>query len=293
MKKEKRGVLLIALGHPNYGCMAYNLAVSLLNTAPDLKIHLMFNPMAVTHLNADQLNVFSSMREAPEDSYYRKGNCEFIKAKTRVYDFSPFDTTIFLDVDMIWLTQKSINTLFDELAETDYTIQNRDFVDLSEKKSFADYSQWANVEEIKAAYNFKKGNYYSLHSEFIYFKKTKENKTFFNEWKNQYDELKVKCVVFGNGIPDELPLSIASVICERYPHKDAYLPIYWERAEKPMERTELIESYYGFSIGGNRITPVQVSTYDDFVKYYMNKIGSSIVFKTQSKVSFLTERQNF
>lgn len=294
MKKEKRGVLLIALGHPLYGKLAYTLAQSLKFTSPELKIHLVFTQSSISHLSASQIDIFDSMQDAPHDCYHRNGNLEYIKAKTWMYQLSPFDTTIFLDVDMIWLPKKSINNLFDELKELDYTIQNRDYADLGSKSLNPGYSQWANVVEIKKAYGFTQGRYYSLHSEFVYFKKSKQNKKFFDEWIKQYDNLKVNHTVFANGIPDELPLAIASVIHEKYPHQDAYLPIYWERAEKKnMPRAEMFNSFYGYSIGGNRITQQQELTYNDLAQFYANKSGQRIVFKTKSKINYLTERSNF
>lgn len=292
-KKKTKGVLLIALGHAQYGKMAYTLANSIKHTCPQIPIHLVYTPSAVAHLNETQLGVFNTIAEAPHNSYHRNGNLEYIKAKSWMYQLSPFDTTIFLDVDMIWLSKKSINELFDQLADVDYTIQNRDFVDLSDKNLNPKYSQWANVCEIKEKYNFKKGKYYSLHSEFVYFKKSKGNKSFFGEWSKQYDNLKVKSITFANGIPDELPLAIATVIHEKYPHADKFLPIFWERAEKPLQRSELIENYYGYSIGGNTLTDNQKKTYNDFAKFYAYKSGQNIVFKTASKTTFLKERTNF
>lgn len=292
-KKEKKGILLIALGHAHYGRMAYTLASSIKQTAPDIPIHLVFTPSAISHLNEFQLSYFNTISEAPKDIYYRGKNLEYIKAKCHMYDLSPFDTTIFLDVDMIWLSGRSINSLFDELSSLDYTIQNRDFVDLASKNLDPGYSQWANVLEIKEAYGFKKGKYYSLHSEFVYFKKTKENKQFFNEWKNQYINLKVSHATFANGIPDELPLTIATVIHEKYPHKDGFLPIFWERAEKPLDRPVLISGYYGYSIGGNHITENMKKTYNDFAAYYARLQGNHIVFKTESKNKYLPEREKF
>lgn len=291
--KETKGVLLIALGHPNYGKMAYTLANSIKHTCPNIPIHLVYTESAVTHLQDQHYGVFDSIEKAPHDCYHRNRNLEYIKAKTWMYHLSPFDTTIFLDVDMIWLTMKPIASLFDELAEFDYTVQNRDFVEMGDRNLNPKYSQWANVVEIKNAYGFEKGRYYSLHSEFVYFKKSKSNEKFFDEWRKQYDNLKVKSVTFANGIPDELPLAIATVIHEKYPHRDAYLPIYWERAEKTLSRAELINNFYGFSIGGNRITRTQENTYNDIAKFYANKRGDRYPFKTTSKISFLAERTNF
>ncbi len=291
--KEKRGVLLIALGHPQYGKMAYTLAASIKHSSPDMPIHLVYTDSAISHLSEQNIGIFDTIAVAPKECYYRNKNMEYIKAKSWMYELSPFDTTIFLDVDMIWLTLKPIAELFDSLADVDYTIQNRDHIDLSDKNINPKYSQWANVLEIKEAYGFKKGRYYSLHSEFVYFKKTKENKKFFDEYKYQYDNLKVNHTIFANGIPDELPLSIATVIHEKYPHEEAFLPIYWERAEKTITRNELINNYYGYSIGGNRITISQESTYNDIAKYYSNRRGDRYPFKTTSKISYLKERESY
>lgn len=294
MSLEKtKGVLLIALGHTMYGRMAYTLAASLKATTPEIPIHLVFSGTSLSHLNQVQLEAFDSISEAPYDCYHRNDNLEYIKAKTWMYELSPFDITIFLDVDMIWLQRKPIASLFNSLEKFDYTVQNRDYIDLADPIIDPKYSQWANVVEIRDAYGFTSGRYYSLHSEFIYFKKCESNKKFFDEWRHQYDHLKVEHTVFGNGIPDELPLSIATVIHEKYPHEEAYLPIYWARAEQEITRTEMTERFYGYSIGGNNLTEGQKKTYNDLAAFYANRSGIRTVFKADSKTKHLTERTNF
>src|SRR3990167_929155 len=181
-----RGIILIAAGHPFYGRYAYNLALSLKSTAPDLPIALFYSGSGISHFNDGMKSVFDSISEIPTKYITRKGLTEYIKAKTALYDLSPFDETIYLDVDMIWLPQRSIYQIFNQLKDVYFTIKTRGSVSLSDTIK-PDHSWWANIEEVKSAYGFTSGKWLTLSSEFIYFKKGKAQKKFFDTAKKIYD----------------------------------------------------------------------------------------------------------
>jgi alpha-N-acetylglucosamine transferase len=151
MSKSK-GFLLMALGHSNYGKMALQLAVSLKNTCPGVPIALIYTASAISDIGQRvQLSLyFDEMILAPEYIYTRAGKTEYIKAKTYLYDMSPWDTTIFLDADMIAFPSRSMAELFQELDAHDFTIQNRGFIDLAAEKLSAE-SYWVDLYELKAA----------------------------------------------------------------------------------------------------------------------------------------------
>ena len=128
MKKEK-GILLIALGHPIYGKMAAALAASIKATSQEIPIVLYCSEQSTSRLMEGEKKLFDQMLIMPEEYYITNGVERFLKAKTFVYDLSPFDETIFLDVDMIWSPKKKPEDLFEELNNLDFTMCNEGYVD--------------------------------------------------------------------------------------------------------------------------------------------------------------------
>ena len=128
MKKEK-GILLIALGHPIYGKMAAALAASIKVAQTETPVVLYCNDKSVSRLMDGEKKLFDKMITMPEDYYIVNGVEKYLKAKTHIYDLSPFDETIFLDVDMIWNPKKKPEDLFEELKNLNFTMCNEGYVD--------------------------------------------------------------------------------------------------------------------------------------------------------------------
>lgn len=293
---KTKGILLIALGHSNYGRMALNLAVSLKVTDSSTKIALAFGGNVlddIRHYPIDKY--FDELIPVPQDNYMRNGNSEFIRSKLHMYDLSPFDETIFLDVDMLWHPVRSASVLFNALKDVPVTFQNRGCLDLSAETLDPEYSMWADVNEVKSKYKFKEGRYYQLHSEFVYFKKQKKVQKLFDDAKDIYDNLKVKSFVFGGGIPDELPFSISMTKNDTYPHEDNYVPIYWEVTEKKnLQRNpnELYLNFFGYSTGGSFHTKTMKEFYNNLARYYFNKEGLQYPFNLIDKRDYMPTRRN-
>lgn len=285
----------MALGHSNYGKMALQLAVSLKNTCPGVPIALIYTGSAIADIGQRvQLSLyFDEMILAPEYIYTRAGKTEYIKAKTYLYEMSPWDTTIFLDADMIAFPSRSMAELFQELDAHDFSIQNRGFIDLSAEKLSAE-SYWVDLYELKTAYKLTAGRYYQVHSEFIYFKKTKKNTKFWLDVKNTYDALKVKVkTVFDGAIPDELPISIAMIKNDMHPHQVNYTPIYWQVVEKRHEDLhQLYQEFYAYSTGGSFHSNSMKERYNKLAKWHSNTAGVQQFYYLQDKRKFLINRSN-
>ena len=71
--------------------------------------------------------LFDQMHTMPEEYYITNGIEKYLKAKTHIYDLSPFDETIFLDVDMIWNPKKKPEDLFEELKNLNFTMCNEGY----------------------------------------------------------------------------------------------------------------------------------------------------------------------
>jgi hypothetical protein len=276
-----RGVLLIALGHVNYFKMAETLAVSLKSNDPDLQIAV------VTEGNRlIDSSLFDKAIICPKQYYTHKGKVEYLKAKVHMYDLSPFDETIFLDVDQIALPGRRISDLFGKLKDVNLTFSN---------EGPSDYSQWADVVEV--VYVYGPGEFWNFHSELVYFKKGKSVKEYFNKAKRIYTENKLKSVMrfSGGQMADELAFQIASMQTGLYPHKENWLPNFWHRRDKinAYAYPYQLKQYYTYSIGGNANPPHVAGNYNNLAAFYYSKQGLQNPYKARDKRSFLPERQKY
>lgn len=289
-----QGVLIVALGHNNYGRMALNLAASIRYLDKRISIHLVYTESAVVNIEK-YLHVFTSKEICnPAYSQY-KGKTAYIKSKVHIYDLSPFDKTLFLDADTIWLPcNKKASEVMDELSGVELAIANKGFFDFEHSAPDPSYSQWVAMEEVRAAYNFSKGKYYSLHSEFIYFEKCDNNVAYFQKVKDVFENPIVSPVTFAGAIPDEVAYSIASILCNHYPHQDNYLPVYWQpREKKKTAYSRIHEQYYLLSIGGKMLTDSTVHEYDRLARAYASKenIANPFLSAKNAKMNWLPERK--
>jgi len=288
-----KGILLIALGHPNYGNMALNLAISLKNLSPEIPIALVYTESSISKLKHRPIEkYFDKLIPAPPCSYTCRGHTEYLKAKTWMYRLSPWDKTLFLDVDMIWLNNKPVSQLFNELEGVPFTFSNRGYLDMEKAEENDAYSYWCNVNEVKQVYGIQTGKYYSLQSELVYFEKSEENKAYFERAINIYDEPGVKAFNFANGIPDELAFSIACILENRYPHTTPFVPVYWEWAEKDYKLPFMVKDFYGYSAGGATFKNIVKGHYDTLARWHFQKAGQQYPYLLTTKRSYLPERVN-
>lgn len=303
MKKKQiggRGIVLIALGHVQYGRMAANLAASIRYSDKDVKIHLVHAGNSLNHLSDEHKALFSSFAVCPPEYYAKNGKTVFLKAKTFLYELSPFDETIFIDVDLVWFGKgKHISQLFEQLKDIDFTMQNRGYCELSGEVLNKQYSMWCDINEVKEVYKTT-GRFYQLASEFIYFKKTDANKRYFKKVKEVFDNPKVNTVIYAKGkkisdsfagdIPDELAFDIASAVLEHYPHQVNFVPIYWFATDGKKNDSEIMKNYFGYSIGGSICPPQVLKKYFDMTRFYSKDAGV-LHYGIQNKRNYLPERR--
>lgn len=279
----KRGILIYALGHPNYYSMAVVLAASI-KANEDLPICLITETGIVR--NNDHKKLFDIIKPVIKKSITQGKKTEYIKSKLYMYDHSPFDETIFLDVDQIIIADRKISTVFEELKDVDFTMSNT---------GTSEISIWADIKEVKKLYGDKP--FWNFHSEFLYFKKNKIVKNYFDAAKKVYSDNKiVSATKFANGsMADELAFQIASIETGLYPHKENWLPNFWFDRDKKMSLKYPYEltDYITYSIGGKE-TPQHVkNNYNILAKHYFATLGLSNPYQVVDKRIFLPERQNF
>ncbi len=288
-----KGVVLIALGSADYGQMAANLAASLKYNSPDLPVHLIWAENALSLLNDQKKALFTSMQECPYEYYHKGDKTVYVKAKTHLYDLTPFKHTIFLDVDTILLPVKKFSDLFNQFKDIDFTMENRGRVDMAQLNKVSDYL-WAEPKLIKAGYGFDQGFLYGLHSEFIYFRKCRKMQKFFTSVKRYFEKPKIKLKhVFDGDVPDEFGFALAMLEHKIYPHACPYIPLYWYLTDKKKgsSMSYVINNYYGYSIGGNRIPEQVQRNYNKTAQAVFQRLGLTAPYKAKQKRSFLASRR--
>lgn len=287
----------MCLGNPYYGRLAFNLAVTIKQVEPTMPITIVWEGKALSLLRNYDLNkTFDHIIEAPKEAYTTNGKQSYFKAKLYAYELSPFDETIYIDCDMVWLIKKP-SELFESLKEFEFSAISEGFYDMAtgENKINKAYQVWAKIEDIKAAYNLSIGKLYQMRSEFIYFKKSEANKAFFDKAIEIYDSPKMTFIAVGGVQPDELAFNIAGALCQHYPHAEKYCPIYWYflYTREWNDKAAMYNKYYAMSMGGNTTPSYVKEFYNRLVKARFNKSGTMYPFIFQDKRSWLPERKSF
>lgn len=278
-----RGVLILALGHYYYGCMAANLAISIKKVSPNMPIHLVSHGQALAYVQ-DKMRFFDSHEVINEDYIKINGDVKYFKAKTHIYDLSPFQETIYLDADMVWCRQP-VENAFNELSAVDFTIANRGEEVISDTTKWL----WGNPQDFKQ-FGAILPNY---HSEFVYFKKCERIKAYFDLVKETYLNPPIPHKQFAGHIADEFAFTIASVKMDVRPHKVPYVPTYWMFVDKSkfgINFETIFNNFYCFSVGGAAYSKQMKDYYDKAVKANAQIMNAGQVWQLKPKRSYLAER---
>ena len=276
----EKGILIFALGHPYYGRYAYNLAITL-KAIEKVNIAVVHDSTSLSHLDDSQKSVFDTL--IPCDL---KPGCG---AKLHAYELSPFEKTLLLDADMLWLPVHSPSELFNELNGIEFT----GITEGSTDNPSSHYFFWAQIEEIRSKYEIT-GCVHQWRTEVIYFERSEKVESVFKDAVSIHDNHGLSSVKeFAEGIPDELSINIAAAKHGVNPHKPNWQPSYWPQLYKNLipNVSTLYRDFYLLSAGGNLNTENVKQLYNTIVKAQAPKIGHTHCFPLQSKYSFLKERR--
>jgi hypothetical protein len=267
------GITIIATSHPYYGRMAYNLALSI-KAVEDISVAMFYRSPAIDHLTDDQRSIFDYLIKLPEQ--FREGYC----TKLHLDELTPFDKTLYLDADMLWLPFKKPSSLFEELQGIQYT-------GITEGKTGdvnMGYYFWADEAEIREVYKVE--SVYQWRSEVIYFERGTK---VFETARSLNPQLK-SIKRFGGSIPDELYFNISTALNDVHPHKYRWTPAYWPRLHKDIIPPDL-RQYHLLSFGSNFASKAMKDKYRQVVAASAQKLGVRPMFELHSKRSFMVERQ--
>jgi len=273
------GITLVVTGHAYYGRFAYNLAVSI-KAVEDFPIALLYTKSAITHLSTKQIDIFDKFVELPEDAP-KNSSCKLLAGK-----YTPWENTLLIDVDTIWLPNKKPSQVFELL-------KNVQFTGITEGKKSDPakfYFFWADINEICEKYSFIT-EIYQWRTEFLYF--GKEGRCVLNrayEICNNPGLSSIK--MHGNGVPDELGVNIAAAELGFEPHTYKWKCSFWHLLHGNYIPTlsELYDNYYILSMGSNFNSSAIKIMYNNLMRSYCTRLGVQHVFDIVNKRNFLTER---
>lgn len=275
-----KGILLIALGHANYGKQAAALAASIRVMDSQIPIVVFTDGTSLNHLREGERKLFTDIRILPGEYYQEGSRNNYFRPKIHLYDITPFEHTLFMDVDTCWM-KRPPSLLFKELEKVKFTGVNEGYWDVK-TGSFncnTNYTFWAEPADILEAYKdnkkFMGGKMHQIRTEFLYFKKCEANEKYFSLVKELYVKPGVKMELIGQRIPDEFAFNMASCLLAHYPHKSGYDPIYWDytHAKRKLTRNEKLNNFYAYSIGGNVTSRPQREIYNAVVKQAYRNLG--------------------
>jgi hypothetical protein len=280
-----KGFIVYALGHTNYYQMAETMAASILFNNKDAKVSVICDDPD----KIEQKQLFDQVILMPKEKFIVDGKIVFNKATILMYDFSPYDVTIKLDADLIWLNGRDPLKLFEDLKELDLALMNRGH------GWGKGNSVWTTEEELRDAYGFTdQDKLYKIYGEFVYFKKGEIAKKFFKTSKAIFNKPKVSCNEFSNGtFTDELAFQIA-IMQTGIDLPENYTPVFniflglnnflYSYAY------QLPDNFYAYSIGGNKIPSFTKEQYNILANHYYSQMGLENPYQVRDKKSFLPER---
>lgn len=292
----EKGIVILALGHPNYGRMAAILAASIRCMNANLPVALLTNPAGARHLSEAERKLFTIINVL-DPLYYTAADGSFSPLMPRVYldILSPFERTLSLDSDQFWIQGNDPEKVIDELEGKVFTICNNGHT-ITDENADPAKSLWGDIQMIASAYKIRSRKFYKVYAEWFYFEKNEFSEKIFSTARDVFTQpAKCPTVRFaGQPITEELAFCIAMATHSLYPHKEPYFPTFWyyrEQEKDGMFPFELKKEYYTYSLGGNSTPIFHESVYNKQAAYVYMKLGLRFPYVWKHKKDFIPERE--
>lgn len=283
-----KGILIFATRHVYYGRMAYNLAVSIKVVEPSMPIAVCVTDGALSHLSAGQQCIFDHIIDLPPEAPDTCG-CKLWADKV-----TPFERTLLLDADMLWLPNRTPSQLFDEAGDVGFTGVAEGYHTYGghDHEPHERYFFWAQPQEIGAVYELPEGRkIYQWRSETLVF--TADAAPMFALARQVYLNPRLSTLkAYGAGVADELGINVACAVQDIHPHTYRWQPAYWHMMNNQRfdNVQRIYDTYYLATFGSNMANTESRAFYDKLMKYYCMKQGITHVFPLHSKRDYMPER---
>jgi hypothetical protein len=216
--QPSKGVVLFAFGKREYYFMAYLMAYSIKHHSPNVLITVFTdNENNFKAWNEGRLFVFDSIVQLPEKYTTYNDRFDPCWAKLNMYNYLPYDYSMYLDVDGIALCD--INPLFEGLMASNkpYISHTEGWKTKDELMALKNTHQWLTGENIWNHFGLKEGDKYQLNNSSLQFiAKSKQAESLFKTavdlYKNKQVPKNMLANLWGGGQPDELYMAVSMTI---------------------------------------------------------------------------------
>ena len=287
----ERGILILATGHELYAKLAFNLALSIKANDRHIKVAMICDKKSVSCLTPTHLKYFDHLYEIPQACITLGDQTHHFKAKTHLYDLTPFDKTLFLDADTLFCPNRKISWLFGELDEVNFSIPNNGYFDpLKNNKTTNGYLWWGDLPKIKDYYNLK-NKMPQTNSTLIYFKKGETAEKIFKTANQIYCDNKAPKVRKKWGFADEFCFNVSMSLHNYLPHELNWHPVYIHFIKSNIKELDIMQNYWAITNGGHTVSPVLIRIYNRLLNLYCTKNGIPDRFYHIDKSQVIPERK--
>jgi hypothetical protein len=264
------GILLMCFNSLTYGKYAFNMAHSIRHYT-NIPIHLISDKESIAGINT---SVFSS-HEIVEFEKNDLGKVDNCIAKIKLFERSPFENTLYLDVDGVLLNNPE--EILKRLEEFPFWTQP---MGTGKRGDDSINYMWAKNELLYDKYEIPSENLFTTcQTSIIYF--TKEAEGFFKKLSENYQK-RLKPIEYremwgrSKQHPDELYYSVtmAQLGITLYDFKPVFFP------ERKEDESKIQKEYYVLSMyGGGNVKPYALALYDRIISSILNKKGFNHYYK--------------
>jgi hypothetical protein len=216
----EKGALIVALGHVNFVKMAINLAISIKANSPSTKIALAHNFNNLDFIDKVYRKNIDYDFFLEEKFYKHKERNAFGMMKTLLYEFTPFEHTLYIDADSLMLKDKTPDRFFYEINVHDFIIPHYGQMNPT-KPEYDNHEHWVKFKTVKDFFLFKNVEIMaSCQSSIIGFQKSELSKSIFLAANMVYHSLASRNIaenMWFNTVPDELCFWLAHGIVGHTP----------------------------------------------------------------------------
>lgn len=290
-----KGIVIIALGYPLYGNAAFNLALSLKHTSPEIPIALVYEPQSISKLSKKELTFFDEFIKLDEKFYTINGSKQYQRSKLCVNLIGNklgWAETMYMDADNLWF-DKPVSELFEKLKNKEFHIgYNGDYNVITKQQTGLRYTYWAlrNEKDICKYHGIEKTLPQTV-SGFVYFKNGPEADDIFKKARDVYDDPNAPTITWANGKPDEYCMNIALGLRD-YKQEKSHI-FYFDKINGYLEDKAMAQVYWGFATGGNSVSHKLQHLFNKRVNLLCEKHDVPTRHYHIDKKDIITERQKF
>lgn len=287
-----KGILLIAADNKKYLHMACNLSASIRQSNDKLPIALYFDEESNIQSRIEEMGFIDELFDIvqPIDNKYFKygGQKEIGYLKNKVYNFTPFKKTLYIDVDSLIFRNSDVSDLFNLLTSKPFCFPHTTIKSFDSLRNGYDDLDWFDFENIASFLSPKINAVNELKSYFFLFEKCEETSRFFNRvnfyFKQVYSGEIQQTFDWHHSVSDE-PVFLLTLHDRKdwssYSVKDEYM---FNHFEGGLDRNTK-ERFCGVTYSGVRISGSHILNYEKCNRRNFNNL--SIPYETELKYNFM------